>query len=122
MVMASLTEYYLTNNDSNNDSNNNSNNDSNNSKKDWFNTVYLCIEKTKNKQINSGFTCYKFNSFENADKYYNKINLTLNSEIKTTMVPICKWIPFVIHQSVINFKLKKLYWKNDITIMRTKPF
>lgn len=109
--MASLSESSLIS-----DNENNKPQKTNNKK--WFDSVYLCIEKTKNPKLIDGFACYKFDSFENADKHYNKIKPKLILEIKKTMVPICKWVPFIFHRSVINYKLKKLYWKNDITIMK----
>lgn len=88
----------------------------------WYNRVYLCYEDVSNHQPNdslaiTGFNCYRYNSFKNADKgwwndrtEFNKIN------IRHTMIPICRWVPSIFDKYILNWKLKNMYWKGNIWI------
>jgi len=90
-------------------------------KSDWIGLVYLCIEKKSiNHQIINGFNCYTFKDFNNADAFYNK--KLINKENRCTMIPVCKWIPMLFHKQYLNYKLKKLYWNNNITILRNQRY
>ena len=109
--MASLTENILTYNESNQPKKPN---------KEWFNNIYLCIEKDGDKQCVNGFKCYNFKDFNNADTFYKTKYANQNN--RHTMIPVCKWIPFIFHKYYLNYALKKLYWKNDITIFRNEKY
>ena len=113
--MASLTEIALSY------PYNNGNSDKNEDKKPWYNNVYLCIEKSGNKQNINGFKCYTFINFSQADKFY-KTYFTSENNNRHTMIPVCKWIPFAFHKYYLNYALKKLYGKNDITIFKNKKY
>jgi len=90
-------------------------------KNNWFGVVYLCIEKKNtSQQMINGFNCYTFKDLNNADIFYNK-NIN-NKENKHIMIPICKWIPMLFHKYYLNYKLKKLYWNNNITILRNQRY
>jgi hypothetical protein len=69
----------------------------NNPKKEWFDEVYVCIEKQNNLNLNAGFYCYSFNSFENANNFKN-MKLSLKPNLKATLIPICKWVPLLFHR------------------------
>jgi hypothetical protein len=115
--MSSLTESSLTYNSyliNNNDNN-----------KIWYKYAYLCIEKEQDKNDNkivNGFTCYQFYSLLHAHNYYQlqKNKSKELFETKYAIVPVCKYIPLLFHPFVLNYKLKKLLWKNNINIMRIK--
>lgn len=113
--MASLTESALSYPDKNGDSNENED------KKPWYDNVYLCIEKKGNSQNFDGFKCYTFTNFSQADNFYRKRFANENNN-SHTMIPVCKWIPFTFHKCYLNYALKKLYWKNDITIFKNKKY
>ena len=46
----------------------------------------------------------------------NNYNIITFSENRSTMIPICKWIPPIFDKYILNKKLLKLYWsgKHDI--------
>jgi hypothetical protein len=93
-------------------------------KSDWVGVVYLCIEKkniSHSQQITNGFNCYTFKDFNNADAYYKK-KIINNKENRCTMIPVCKWIPMLFHKQYLNYKLKNLYWNNNITIFRNQRY
>ena len=81
----------------------------------WYDRIYLCLEDTNFKspttfgQIKS-VKCYRYNSFENADKdldkkfgVSNKINITY------IMIPICKWSPLILDKYILDWKFKNIY-------------
>ena len=110
--MSCLTENYLTFNDDE---------PKNPEKNNWYDRVYLCIEKKNtSQQMTNGFNCYTFKDFNNADAYYKK--KIINKENKSTMIPVCKWIPMIFHKQYLNYKLKNLYWNNNITIFRNQRY
>ena len=115
--MTSLTDNYYSVNNPFNPNNNNNNN--NNPKKEWFDVVYLCIEKQNDLNLNGRFYCYSFNSFEKANNFKN-MKLSLKPNLKATLIPMCKWVPMLMHKYFLNYKLKKIFWKNDIIIMKHK--
>ncbi len=91
----------------------------------WFDSVYLCIQNSKSSDpLIDGFKCYKFNSFAEADDYYNKNNYKLITDNKYyyrhTIIPVCKWIPYRYHKFIINYKLQNIFWRNNITLMFKK--
>ena len=91
------------------------------SKSDWVGLVYLCVEKKNTSaQITNGFNCYAFIDYNKAYAYCKK-NMN-NKENKHTMIPVCKWIPLLFHKQYLNYKLKKFYWNNNITIFRNQRY
>ena len=112
--MASLTETMISNKYFDNltiDNNNNNNNT------DYYDSLYLCVEKEQNTPIIKGFNCFLFNSFQSADKYYKNMEHNIGDK-RHTMIPICKYVPYYFHHYILNYKLKKLYWNNNISIYR----
>jgi len=110
--MASLTETILIYNENNIKPNN--------STPPWYNYVYLCIEKKGDNQYINGFNCYTFTDFNHADTFYKK---RLNNEkMRHTMIPVCKWIPNLLHKYYINYSLKNIIWKNNITIFKNEKY
>ena len=89
---------------------------------EWYDIVYLCVQKSSSESILiDGFKCYKFKSFIDADYYFNSNKkYTCEKHYRTTMIPVCKWIPFRFHKFYLNYKLINLFWKNDITLMTKK--
>lgn len=81
----------------------------------WYNKVYLCVEKNGDKKRINGFNCYSFKSFVEADSYCKKMNFDKEDK-RTTIVPMCKWVPIYFHKYVLNKTLQKLYWHNSISI------
>jgi hypothetical protein len=88
----------------------------------WFDRVYLCYEDTDNMKPTTygpiiGFKCYRYTSFENADKGWDKDRTELHKlNIRHTMIPICKWVPKIFDKYILNWKLKNIYWLGIHTI------
>ena len=83
----------------------------------WYNRVYLCWEDTnfdKPHTVNpvKGFNCYKYDSFEAADNVWQNTvsNKYKDMKIRSTIIPVCKWIPQIFDEYVINKQLRKMYW------------
>jgi hypothetical protein len=114
--MASLTESYLLYNNEERPNPNEPN-------KNWFEAVYLCIENYDIKQNNiKGVSCYKFDTVEKATKYYDvkKISNPIFQNIKYDILPICKFVPFIMHKPIIKYKLNTTSYNiKQITIFRT---
>ena len=83
----------------------------------WYDKVYLCVEKNGDKVQVNGFNCYTFTSFLEADSYCKKMNIN-KEEKRTTMIPVCKWVPSYFHKYILNKTLQKLYWHNSISIFK----
>ena len=104
--MASLTEAYLIS-----DILRRANNDN------WYDRVYLCIEKDKkNEKIIQGFNCYLFRDFNDADNYKKTMKMPLDKRVVS--IPMCKWIPEFLHKYYLNKNLRDIYWKQNITLYR----
>jgi hypothetical protein len=88
----------------------------------WFNRVYLCYEDVHYNQPNDalpikGFKCYKYNSFENANTGWDKDFPEYNKmTIRSTMIPICKWVPQIFDKYILNWKLRNMYWLGNHTL------
>lgn len=88
----------------------------------WYDRVYLCYEDVPHYSPNyslpiKGFKCYKYNSFENADLAWNKDLSEYNKmTIRSTMIPICRWVPQIFDKYILNWKLKNMYWLGKHTI------
>lgn len=84
--------------------------------KEYYDRVYLCYKETNNKpptyDPNVGvINCHKYKSFQDAENWlfiYRKEIHTLN--IRYTMIPICKWVPEVFDNYILNWKLENSYW------------
>ncbi len=96
----------------NKSNNNDDNNDNNNNNNSWFNRVYLCYDDTCSPALAiKGFNCYRYNSFENADKAWHNDRKDLHKlNLRVTMIPICKWVPVILDKYILDWKLKKIYW------------
>jgi hypothetical protein len=68
------------------------------------NSVFLCV---KQNNYNNNYNCYKFNSFIEADKYYNQ-----HFNTSSTMISVFKYLPTFIQNFLIDYKLKKLFVKS----------
>jgi hypothetical protein len=88
--------------------------------KKWYNTVYLCVEKEGYSEKINGFNCYYFTNYNSATNYFqkNQLKYNYNKNIRHTIVPVCKWVPNIFHKTYLNYKLKQIYWKNNITLFR----
>lgn len=88
----------------------------------WYNRIYLCYEDVPHNQPNAslaieGFNCYKYNSFTNADYGWNNHIQKLNkTNIRVTMIPMCKWVPQIFDKYILNWKLRNMYWLGKHTI------
>ena len=77
----------------------------------YYNRVYLCVDKNKPDDIIlKGFNCYRFKNFQEADFYYNKIHDSTIAPLRSSIIPICKWIPLFCDPYILNYKLKKQFW------------
>ena len=109
--MASLTESYLIESTNSNRKNNDSNN--------IYDTYFLCIQKSKlDSSMIDGFNCYKFSNYSDANKYANKYSDS--TQYRSAIIPVEKWIPYAFHNTYINYAIQKVFWKNNITLMRKK--
>ena len=83
---------------------------------DWYDRVYLCWEDTDFNKPNTynpvkGFKCYKYNSFTSADYAWNNtLSEYKDMKIRHQIIPVCKWIPSIFDNYVINRSLRKMYW------------
>jgi len=120
--MASLTELSLlaSENTIMNNETTSAQNPKPNNNKNWFNVVYLCVEKSGDNIFN-GFKCYPFPNIPQADAYLNKY-LTNTKMKKYTIIPMCRYIPVIFHRVYLNYSLKKIYWNNDITILPNNKY
>jgi hypothetical protein len=75
----------------------------------YFNRVYLCIEKKNNNDLKviEGFNCYRFMNIDDAE--IKKSEITSSKE-RTDVIPICKWVPFIFDSCILDYKLRKKYW------------
>jgi hypothetical protein len=71
--------------------------------------VYLCVKEEKD----YCYKCFIFDTFKNADIYYLQNYTALNST-SSTLIPICKYVPFIFHNTIINYKLSKMFIKSEI--------
>lgn len=80
----------------------------------YYNRVYLCIEDLTPTNVTNhnmpirGFICKKFGDFEFADEYYQ--NMPNKDNIRSAMIPICKWSPSWLDKYILDFRLKKMFW------------
>jgi len=72
-----------------------------------FSNVVLCVKK---KDSIDTFVCHKFNTFIEADKYFNN-NYVNEDVINSTMIPICKFMPNFLEKKVIQYKVSNIFNK-----------
>ena len=77
--------------------------------KNMFNSkIYLCVDMTSNKNKPSDFKCMKFNTFEEADKYYRENYEEHWKGKRSTMVKINPMIPSMYEMHMIRHKIQLL--------------
>lgn len=80
------------------------------------NIVYLCVKEKEKEKIEHyflNFKCIKFDTFEEADRYYKQKYNRQQAEYSTLM-PLCRFIPSYFHEPVLNYKLSKLFINAEI--------
>ena len=77
------------------------------------NDVYLCIQKTPFQN----FKCRKFNSFIEADMYYIHEYDQSKKYERSTLMPINKYTPNILRKSILNYKLRNLFWEKNIALV-----
>jgi hypothetical protein len=82
-------------------------------KNNWYNVVYLCVEKPKTGFTIGGFNCYKYTEMKQAEEEIYEFDLRRRRAI----IPVCKWIPRIFHRFYLNYALKQIYWQNNISII-----
>jgi hypothetical protein len=85
----------------------------------YYNRVYLCIEKTNLEQqhVIKGFNCYRHLNLEDAEEQQKKHYNTRNA-----IVPICKWVPYFFDRFLLNYKLKKHFWLGKHSLYYRKRY
>ena len=80
-----------------------------------YTKMYLCIKPLDKMEFMSlHFRCMPFETYKEADDYYyNKLYKNKNNEYSTLM-PVCKFVPSVLHPMVLNYKLAKLFINTEI--------
>ncbi len=73
-----------------------------------FSDIYLCI-----KDENKYYVCKKFDSYGEADAYFNKTYMMdrhpLKNNISSTMLSVNKFTPHCLRPYVINYKLSQTF-------------
>ena len=75
--------------------------------------IYLCVkmkDKMKDKWEFSSlhYNCIPFDTYEEADKFYDS-KYDKNKVESSTMMPVCKYVPSAFHPAILNYKLAKLF-------------
>ena len=73
---------------------------------------YLCINK-----MDLNFHCMPFETYEEADTYYIKQYKNNNIEHKierSTIMPVCRFVPSLLHPFVLNYKLSKIFINAEV--------
>lgn len=71
-----------------------------------INDIYLCVDNN-DLPASANWSCYKFNSYEDADDYF-KIAHKENKN-RTTLLPVCKYTPSHIVPVVLEWKLYGIF-------------
>ena len=85
-------------------------------KNEWYDRVYLCWEDTNFKKPTTykpikGFNCYRYSSFASADYAWQNWRVTEQKlDVRHTMIPMCKWVPEIFDNYILNLKLRNMYW------------
>jgi hypothetical protein len=91
----------------------------------YYNRVYLCVEDLRpynvpNKDMPiKGFVCKEFSDFEFADEEFQAIKMK-KGDVRSTMIPICKWSPRFLDRFLLDIYLKKIFWLGKHSI--SSPF
>jgi hypothetical protein len=64
-----------------------------------FSTVFLCVKDARH----SKFSCKQFESFLEADQYFN--NTYNDKNVESTIVPVCKFIPAIAKRHFLQYKI-----------------
>ena len=64
--------------------------------------IYLC-----SKDKFSPYYCNSFESYQKADKYYQ--SCVKDEDIKTTMIPVCKFIPDFLAEKILQYKISNIF-------------
>ena len=81
----------------------------------WYDRIYLCLENENFKSPTTfgqtkDFKCYRYNSFESANKDLDKkFGVSNKINIKHIMIPICKWSPLILDKYILDWKFKNIY-------------
>ena len=79
---------------------------------------YLCVKPLDKLEFWSlNFHCMPFETYEEADTYYNKQYKNNEIEYKiehSTIMPVCKFVPSPLHPFVLNYKLSKLFINAEV--------
>ena len=73
-----------------------------------FSTVFLCVKDVKRNK----FTCKEFESFLEADKYFN--DTYKDTSCQSTMTPVCKFMPTIVKRHVLQYKLSNHFSRVSI--------
>jgi hypothetical protein len=88
----------------------------------YYDRVYLCIEDLRPTGAPNvtlpikGFLCRKFDDFEFADEYLQAFPNKDN--IRSVMIPVCKWCPVFLDTFVLNSYLQKFFWIGKHSFVR----
>jgi len=79
---------------------------------------YLCIKPMDKMEFWSlNFHCLPFETYQEADDYYNKQYKDNDIEYKiehSTIIPVCKFVPSPLHPFVLNYKLSKFFINAEV--------
>ena len=79
---------------------------------------YLCIKPVDKMEFWSlNFHCMPFETYEEADTYYIKQYKNNNIEHKierSTIMPVCRFVPSLLHPFVLNYKLSKVFINAEV--------
>lgn len=88
----------------------------------YYDRVYLCVEDlrpTGSPNVSlpiKGFLCKKFDDFEFADEYLQKF--TNKENLRSAMIPVCRWCPQFLDSFVLKHYLKKIFWVGRHSFVR----
>ena len=71
--------------------------------------IYLCVKMKNKMDFHSlHYNCISFDTYEEADKFYDS-NYDKNKVESSAMMPVCKYVPSAFHPTILNYKLAKLF-------------
>ena len=75
---------------------------------EYYNRIYLCVEKKSppSSQVIEGFQCYRCLNLEEANKEKAKKEFSTS---RSTLIPICKWVPLFMDPYLVDYKLKNIF-------------
>ena len=80
--------------------------------------IYLCVKMREQKEfIPLQYNCIAFDTYEEADKFYDS-NYDKNKVEYSTMMPVCKYVPSAFHPVILNYKLAKVFVNAHILSVR----